>query len=245
MTYPIIICEDDMVQLQQFEVLVNNYMLFHSDPFEVAFKAQSPDEVLKYLQEYPVTNGIYFLDIDLNSDLNGIDLAVKIRKIDVQAKIIFVTTHGEMAPLTFKRKVEALGFIAKDQKPEEFRQEFYDTLALAKERIDRIMTTQKKCFAFSVGNQIYHINLDDVLFVETSTVPHRLDLYTRNGKYEFYGNLNDLEKKYSSLFRANRSCLANPQTISEADFSKRKMHFGPELVRSFSLGKSKKLRTLM
>ncbi|WP_125568781.1 LytR/AlgR family response regulator transcription factor [Companilactobacillus insicii] len=245
MTYPIIICEDDMVQLQQFEILVNNYILFHNDPFEVAFKTQSPDEVLEYLQEYPTTNGIYFLDIDLKNQLTGIDLAVKIRKIDVQAKIIFVTTHDEMAPLTFKRKVEALGFITKDQEPEDFRQEFYDTLSLAKERIDRIMTTQKRCFAFSVGNQIYHINLDDVLFIETSTVPHRLDLYTRTGKYEFYGNLNDLEKKYSSLFRANRSCLANPQTISEADFSKRKMYFGPELVRPFSLGKAKKLKTLM
>lgn len=245
MSYSVIICEDDLVQLQQFEVLINNYMLFHSELFEIALKTQSPDEVLEYLHEYPISNGIYFLDIDLHSKMNGIDLASEVRKNDVQAKIIFVTTHDEMAPLTFKKKVEALDFIAKDQPAEAYRQNIYDTLTLAKERIDQTMTKQHKCFAFTVGTQVYHVNLDDVFFVETSKIPHRLDLYTQTGQYEFYGNLNELEKKYSSLFRANRSCLVNPQTISEADFSKRKMRFGDELVRTFSLGKSKKLRTLM
>ncbi|APX71646.1 response regulator transcription factor [Companilactobacillus allii] len=245
MSYSVIICEDDLVQLEQFEVLVKNYMLFHSELFDIALKTQFPDEVLSFLNDQPTNGGIYFLDIDLHSKMNGIDLASEIRRIDVQAKIIFVTTHDEMAPLTFKRKVEALDFIVKDQPIEDFRQNIYDTLTLAKTRIDKTMTRQKKCFSFTVGNQIYRVSLDDVCIVETSTIPHRLNLYTHTGLYEFYGNLNELEKKYPSLFRANRSCLINPESISEANFSKRKITFDKGLVRTFSIGKAKKLKSLM
>ena len=100
MSYPIIICEDQFLQLQQLESIIQNYILFHSELFQIKLKTQSPIEVKTYLKQFQPKNGIYFLDIDLNHSISGIDLAEMIRKADVQAKIIFVTTHDELAPLT-------------------------------------------------------------------------------------------------------------------------------------------------
>nr|WP_235032807.1 hypothetical protein [Enterococcus sp. CSURQ0835] len=46
--------------------------------------------------------------------MNGIDLAEEIREKDVQAKIIFITTHDELIPLTIQHHIKALGFVTKD-----------------------------------------------------------------------------------------------------------------------------------
>lgn len=245
MSYPIIMCEDNPIQLQQLDTLIENYILFHSDLFEVALKADTPDKVTQYLEQVQPRNGIYFLDIDLKAEIDGIQLAGIIRQKDVQAEIIFVTTHDELAPLTLKRKVAALDFIEKDQPLDDYRQEIYDTLDYAKKIIDETRTVQKKGFSFEVGSQVYNLDKSEVVFLEASDIPHRLNLDSTNGKFEFYGKLTELESKYPFLFRISRSCLINPENIHHVDFSIREIGFTDGNTRKFSIGKSKKLKQIL
>lgn len=245
MSYPIIMCEDNQIQLQQLDTLVENYILFHSDLFKVELMASKPQQVIDYLDQSEPQNGIYFLDIDLKAEIDGIQLAAIIRKKDVQAEIIFVTTHDELAPLTLKRKVAALDFIEKDQPLEDYRQEIYDTLDYAKQIIDETRTVQKKGFSFEVGSQVYNLDKSEVIFLEASDIPHRLNLDSTNGKFEFYGKLTELEKKYPFLFRISRSCLINPENIHHVDFSIREIGFSDGTTQKFSIGKSKKLKNII
>lgn len=245
MSYPIIMCEDNQIQLQQLDKLVENYILFHSDLFKVELEASNPQQVIDYLDKSEPKNGIYFLDIDLKAEIDGIQLAAIIRKKDVQAEIIFVTTHDELAPLTLKRKVAALDFIEKDQSLDDYRQEIYDTLDYAKKIIDETRTVQKKGFSFEVGSQVYNLDKSEVIFLEASDIPHRLNLDSTNGKFEFYGKLTELEKKYPFLFRISRSCLINPENIHHVDFSIREVGFSDGTTQKFSIGKSKKLKNII
>lgn len=242
MSCPIIICEDNLIQLKQLGNIIQNYILFHNELLRITLKTQNPQEVKDYLIKSRPKNGIYFLDIDLNHYMNGIDLAELIRKYDVQAKIIFITTHDELAPITLKRKVEAIGFISKDQSFENYRSEIMELLSLAEERIVAAKTVQKKNFMFSIGSQIYNIDMSEIIFLEPSIIPHRVVLYTTKGQYEFYDHMNKLEEKYLALFRVSRSCLANLNNIKSADFSKRILTFKNGLTRTFSRGKSKKIK---
>lgn len=242
MTYPIIICEDQIMQLNQLETIIQNFILFHSDLFSIQLKTQSPTEVEKYLEKFQPKHGIYFLDIDLKHAMTGIDLAEKIRKRDVQAKIIFITTHDEMIPLTIQRRVETLGFVTKDQPLETYRAEIIELLDLAQERIDATRVDQEKAFSFSIGSQTFTIDMQEIYFIEPSELPHRVTLSTKNGQYEFYGKLNDLEEHYPQLFRVSRNCLANLQQVKEVDFKSRRLYFEPEVSRNYSVGKAKKIK---
>lgn len=242
MTYHVIICEDQLIQLQQIETIIQNFTLFHGDIFQISLKTQNPDEVENYLKQFKVTQGIYFLDIDLKNTVNGIDLAEKIRVLDVQAKIIFITTHDEMIPLTIKRRVETLGFVIKDQPLDNYRTEIVDLLLLAQQRIDAVKVNLNQAFIFSIGSQTFTIDLQEIYFLEPSKSPHRLYLYTKSGQYEFYGKIIDLEKKYSTLFKINRSCLVNLINAKEINFKTRTIYFESELVRKFSLGKAKQIK---
>lgn len=242
MSYPIVACEDNFIQLHQLENIIKNYVLFHDDFFELELFTQSPQDVTNYLKKFTPQNGIYFLDINLRNRITGIDLAEMIRKVDTLGKIIFITTHEELAPMTLKRKVEALGFITKDQKPENFRDEVMELLELARERIVDSRKKIKRNFSFIIGKQAYNISMEEVLFITPSVIPHRLVLQTKDGQYEFYGKLNILEEKYTNLFRLNRSCLANLDNVKEVNFSKKSVFFSEDKEIIFSTRHSKKLR---
>jgi len=245
MMYPIIICEDQLVQLNQLEIIIKNFILFHDTSFELCLKTQSPDEVERYLNEFSPKRGIYFLDIDLNHKINGIELAERIREKDVQAKIIFTTTHDEMIPLTIHRRIEALGFVTKDQELDKYREEIIELILLAQQRIDSSIANNNQAFIFSIGSQTFTIPIQEIFFLDSSNLPHRLKLYTKTGQYEFYGQLKELENQYPMLFRINRSCLANLKNILEINFKERKINFEYDLCRTFSLGKSSKIKEYM
>lgn len=244
MSYPIILCEDQLIQLNQLDTIIKNFILFHNDLFQVVLKSQSPFEVLDYMKKFEPRQGIYFLDIDLNAQINGIQLAEAIRKKDVLAKIIFVTTHDEMMPITIKKRIEALGFVEKTPDLEKYRAEIVELLLLAQERIDSIKNEQHQSFTFSVGSQVFTLDLNEVYFIESSDLPHRVILFSKNGEYEFYKKLSELEKNYPTLCRVNRSCLANLKTAKEIDFKSRKIYFDfdMDLVRYFSIGKANKIK---
>lgn len=52
-----------------------------------------------------------------------LEVASEIRQQDANAVIIFVTTHSEFAPISFKYKVSALDFIDKTVSNAEFKQQ--------------------------------------------------------------------------------------------------------------------------
>ena len=242
MSYPIIACEDNFIQLHQLKNVIRNYALFHDDFFKLELFTQSPQDVLDYFKKFKPQNGIYFLDIDLKNKMTGIDLAESIRKIDSLGKIIFITTHEELAPMTLRRKVEALGFISKDQSSESFRDEIMEILELARERIIDSRNKINKNFSFTIGKQFYNVHMDEVLYIEPSIIPHRLVLHTINGQFEFYGKLNTLETKYTNLFRVSRSCLVNLENVQKVDFAKRNLRFSEKCQVSFSIRQSRKIK---
>ena len=150
--YPIIICEDSHEQLAHITTLVKNYILFHDDSFELVLSANSPDDVLTYIHKFNPKKAVYLLDIDLNHSMNGIDLAERIRKNDPDAKLIFITTHEEVAPLTIKRNLEATDFIEKGYSITELRDSLYKALQIAYDRLTHSLTERKKIFTFSFAS---------------------------------------------------------------------------------------------
>lgn len=232
--YKIIVCEDELLQLHQITTLINNYILFHNENFELGLSTQMPYECLEYVNRFHVKNGIYLLDINLNSDINGIDLAEKLRMMDSQARIIFVTTHDEMAPITFRKRVEALGFIAKDQVLEAFRDEIYLTLDLAKERSVDLNKLKSKNFAYTQGGQVINIDIDDVFLLQASSIPHRINIFTCKSNEELLGSLSEFQKKYPQLFRCSKSALINIENISRYDVGRKIIYFEREQLQNLS-----------
>ena len=245
MSYPIIICEDNPIELKHLNTLIESYLLFHENFFQIECSSNNPQNVIQYIKESLPSHGTYLLDIDLHSSIDGIDLAKKIREFDVQANIVFTTTHDELAPETLRRKVGAIGFIEKGQLMESYRDDIYGTLEYIKKLIEKSKEYHQQNFTFVIGTQMYNFNQNEVYSITSSQIPHQLIFTSESGQYEFYGKLKELEQKYSFLFRVNRSCLINPINIRRIDFPARKIILKNGVVEKFSIGKATKLKKIL
>ncbi len=126
--YPLIIYKDSTGQLNAIKQIVNLYTNFYESRFNVSLITSSPHEVLDYLEKYQPQQGVYLLDIHLNSANNGLDIAEVIRKSDANATIIFITSDEQADSLTFNHNLEAMSFTEKPSDIEELRKNIFETL---------------------------------------------------------------------------------------------------------------------
>ena len=117
MIIPIYLCDDVPELISQYEKLISNTILMEEYPMKIVStftKTKGLINTLKTELSHGNDCGIYFLDIDLNNETDGFNLAKSIRKIDSRGFIIFITTYGNLAFETFKQQLEAMDFIVKD-----------------------------------------------------------------------------------------------------------------------------------
>ena len=113
----IFVCEDDAVQRKSIVQIIKNTVLIEELDMQLILDTPNPYELLETVKTSQNT-GIYFLDIDLKCDMNGMKLAQQIRLYDPRCFIIFVTSHSELSYMTFQYRVEAMDFVLKDNPAE-------------------------------------------------------------------------------------------------------------------------------
>lgn len=218
----VFICEDDDAQRKRIEQIVTNYIMIEEFDMELILSTKNPYNILTYLTEYPNTRGIYFLDIDLRYDINGIQLGSQIREKDINGKIIFITTHSELLILTFTYKVEAMDYILKDD-TDVIQQRIYEDLEQAQKHYQSENKQEYARIKLKIGNQIRVFSVDSIIFIETSPIPHKLILHLENNTIEFYGKINEIEELAPNFILTHKSYLVNYQNIVSLDKKKRKI----------------------
>ena len=169
--------------------------------------------------------GIYFLDIDLNSSMNGMKLAQQIRLFDPRGFIIFITAHSELSYMTFQYRVEAMDFVLKDN-PAEAEVKIKECLLNALERYTLQTNKTHKVYTIEVGDRKISIDYDDIIFFETSSNIHKVILHAKDRQIEFSSTIKELTNILDGNFvRCHRSFLVNKNNIKEIDVKNRIIYF--------------------
>lgn len=211
------VCEDIEIQRKKLKSILENIIVMEELDMELVVATDNPYEVLSYVKETEEV-GIYFLDVDLKTDMDGLNLALEIRKYDPRGFIVFVTSHSEMSYMTFQYRLEAMDYIVKEQGDDMIRQRVYHCLMNANERFSSGNNRIQDVFTFKVNNRVFSIEYDDIVYFETSPNVHKVILHGKRRVTEFYGNIKELEAKLDGRFyRCNRSFLLNKKNIKEVD----------------------------
>ncbi len=212
----IYICEDSKEQREYLTSCVSDIIEEEKFQFCIACSTHDPHAVLDAIKDEAKT-GIFFLDIDLNSDINGIELAGEIRKMQPRCYIIFVTTHAEMSYMTFTYKVEAMDFIIKDN-VREIKNRVHQCLINCHHLSDQLPEDISKNYMVKMGDRVKAVPYGDILCFEVSSNSRKIILYAKNCQMEFGGKLKEIEKSLDSRFyRCHRSFIVNKENITEID----------------------------
>ncbi len=220
----IFVCEDDAAQRKAVVRTIHQTVLMEELDMQLVLDTADPHALLETVRTSRHT-GIYFLDIDLNCDMNGMQLARQIRKFDPRCFIIFITAHSELSYMTFQYRVEAMDFVLKDN-PAEARVKIRECLLHAWERHTLQTNRVHKTYTIEIGERKISVDYQDILFFETSSNIHKVILHAKDRQIEFSGTMKDLENALDESFvRCHRSFLANRQNIQEVDTKNRTIYF--------------------
>lgn len=210
----IVICDDNKAHRESIKGIIENTILREEIDLSIALCTGNPKDVLEYIENNRDT-GIYFLDVDLKSDINGIRIGERIREKDPLGFIIFITTHMEMSYLAFKYKVEAMDYIIKDD--EDFKQRTISCLMKAYKTYNKT-ATQEGSIEINTDTRIINVRLDDILFIETTEIAHKIRIHEENRQIEFYGHLKDIQEKLTdNFYRCHKSYIVNKNKIKTID----------------------------
>jgi len=222
----IFICDDNKVHLDALYDYISLHINSEEYDAKIVMCSVNPNDVIDFIGKNNV-NGLYFLDIDLGQDIDGVELAKEIRRYDPRGFIVFISSHEDRAATMFKLKVEPLDYIYKsfDRK---MNVHIFDCIKYAYKK--HISRKDKESFTFKeIGESYISCEYDDILFFETDVENNkRLVLHTKKRQYIFYNSLKEVAKILpDGLFcLCHKSTIVNVKNISANNINELKQKKG-------------------
>lgn len=163
-------------------------------------------DAIAFLTGYSADYDIVFMDIEM-PDLDGMTAARKLREVDPEVILVFVTNMAQYAVEGYE--VSAMDFMVKPVR--------YDNLRLKLERAEkRLEGKGEDRFLVRGKNGPVVICVPDIRYVEVTD--HMLTFYTNEGTIKVTGSLKEIEKRLEGrdFSRANSCYLVNLRYVTGA-----------------------------
>jgi len=210
---PVFICEDNTFQRKMIQKIIENEIQQKNFQMEVVLSTGDPFKVLEFMSRTPKVNGLYFLDMELDNLMNGVDLARKIREKDRFGQIIFVTAASDLADLIHTHKIETMDYIVKDNLADMVRR-IKECLELASHQIHNRGEVKSNTLRIKAEDKTHEVAADDVIYFEYAG-SGRIRLYTEHDVLEYEGSLKRMENGSMDFFHCHSSYVINLKRIKE------------------------------
>lgn len=239
----VIILEDNINERKLIQQMIENRIQINSTPYsydaQIVLSTGNPRTVLNYIKTHKNFNFLAFLDIDLKTDLDGIEVASRIKNMGILSQIVFVTADTTALRLTIEKHVEPLDYITKDATPEKIQQEIYNTVDIAYKRYHLAMESVNHInyFTYSkIRNFIEKIPLDQVYYLSIQQKKYKtLRVYAKNKIFDCIGTLKDYKKRYPNLVLADRQTLINLEAVQNFDEKNGIVYFDSKISHSVAV----------
>lgn len=197
---------DNKTQLHYYYKIINKYLLTEHLEHLFHCATTNPYTLLKESKQKKRT-GLYFLDIGLRTNNNGLHLASRICEIDPRGYIVFFT--DEATPQSYPYNAGIIDFIRKDQQ-DTISDNISRHIKSAIKSETLFHTPNEDLLTLKAGSNTFQINQEDILFVESDTVPHYLLIHTPNGIKRIPGSLKHILALLDGRFhRCHNSIIVN------------------------------------
>ena len=194
-----VLCDDNLNIVKKLKEMLEIIFVKNDIDANVGFYSDKPEEILKYEKENIVD--VLILDINLNSNITGIDLAKEIRKRNKKVYLIFSTGHLEYSLLAYS--VKTFDYLPKPITLERLE-------VTLNRLLDDFSNNSNKKF-IQVNNKTV-INEEEINYIKKDGM--KLIFCTGKGNYETYSSFNKIENLLPDNFvRCHKSYIANTDCI--------------------------------
>lgn len=200
MKYRIAICDDEQNQIEYITSIVASWSAHEGHGCEIRTFASAEAFLFEYEEDKAYDT--LLLDVEMKN-MNGIELAKRIRKDNNRAEIIFITSHFEFVGEGYE--VDALHYLIKPISVEKLTQ----VLTKAAEKL----SVEPPSVVISCEGETVKLYESDILYVESFL--HYIVIHTKDNEYKIKENISVFENKVSDVFyRIHRSYLVSLKYIT-------------------------------
>ena len=210
-----VLCDDNLNIVKKLKEMLEMLFIKNDLDAKVGLCTDNPEKVLEYEKENNVD--VLVLDINLNSNISGIDLAKEIRKKNKKVYIIFSTGHLEYSLVAYS--VKTFDYLPKPITLERLE-------VTLNRLLDDLNTNSSKKF-IKINNKTI-INENEINYIKKDGM--KLVFCTVSGDYETYSSFNKIESLLPGNFvRCHKSYIANTNTILNINSTNNTIFFNNDL----------------
>ena len=193
------VVDDDGGYRKEIRALLKQY----EDEYGEAFQISEYSDGDELLEGYKPEFDIILLDIEMEF-VDGMTAATKIREVDTDVLIIFITNMPQYAISGYQ--VGALDYILKPLS-------YYAFSQTMKRAIGRRRTSEKKYIVAGERGIKQKIDASEILYVEV--INHDLIFHTKNGNINAKGTMRETMNELEGLhfFQCNKGYLVNLEFV--------------------------------
>ena len=201
--YRVAIVEDEWESYENIQKCFDEFSKEYNEVFNIVRFKNGMDFIESYKPNYDMV----FMDVDM-PQMNGLQTAAHLRKIDSKVVLIFVTFFAKYAIKGYA--VDALDYVVKPVT--------YSTFKLKLERaIERCKKNDCASVILPTSEGDIKVDINSLDYIEISS--HRIVYHTRQGEYQSYGTMRELEKilPEKQFCKCNRCYLVNLHSVSKVE----------------------------
>ncbi len=198
--YKIVICDDEQNQIEHIASIVTSWSAHEGHHCEIRTFASAEAFLFEY--EEDKAYDILLLDVEMKN-MNGIELAKRIRKDNSRAEIIFITSHFEFVGEGYE--VDALHYLIKPI--------FEDKLTQVLNKAAEKLSVEPPAVVISCEGETIKLYESDILYVES--LLHYVVIHTKDKEYKIKESISSFEEKLSDdFYRIHRSYVVSLKNIT-------------------------------
>jgi two-component system, LytTR family, response regulator AgrA len=243
----VIICEDNKIERDRIQSYIKHSIEINKYDCIITMSTDDPMDAIQYAKNHSGEVNVYFLDVDLNSRINGIEAARLIRDVDINGYFIFITGHSEYSMMTFQYKLKALDYLDKSDFPKLSNKinQCMKTVFNENSNMHDVKKDIGLVISIKSGSRLFNIPVRDILYFET-IADHKIKVRTIANSIEYYETLGSILTKLmdNNFHMIHRSYIVNMDhvfVINHEDMTVT-MNNGEvcQMSRRFAKGLSKK-----
>ena len=209
-----VLCDDNLVIVNKLKEMLEFLFVKHDIEAKITFNSDNSIDVLDFIENNHVD--VIILDINLNSDISGLELAKRIRKNNKGVYIIFSTGHLEYSLVAYS--VKTFDYLPKP---------------ITIERLEVTIMRLLEDVKFSNKRFIYINNRTIINYSEINYIKKdgmKLVFCTDSHSYETYNSFSKIQSILPDNFiRCHKSYIANADNILNISANKNRILFKNDL----------------